>query len=777
MKFAFKHLLAKSCEDSDNPPLAATLEGHTQAVLNAFRTLFGTIDSPSRLAMQWLDFFLLPRSAFPTFYINGLFSCLLHDMGKANSGFQEMIRRKGRQLVRHEHLSAVFLQCPEIQQWIISTKDADADVIRSCVLGHHLKAKPQNNDFADYMSGVDQSRFSLDVALVTQKYLDLALSVPEISEMPSSLSLPERWNFDKDNPGTVLKDQAATKLKKYKRTLQRNPEQHQLLIATRAALIVADSAGSGLVREGKDIFSWIQGAFNNDDLLTDDSIENKILAPRQKEIETNTGKPFVWQDFQKAAGNLPDRAVLLSGCGSGKTLAAWRWIKQQVQQKPAARAIFLYPTKATASEGFKDYVSWAPEGILLHSSSQFDLQGMFENPEDRPGNGDFLVEERLFALAYWNRQIFSATVHQFLGFLQHSYRSVCLLPLLVDSVVVIDEIHSFDKALFSALKDFLKHFNVPTLCMTATLPQQRQKELAELGLTLFPQDTSAFINLHEKTSAPRYKVRSLGDDQEQVEEAVADALNQGKKILWVVNTVDRCQLISQKFSYANALCYHSRFKLEDRKKRHQKVIHSFQDQPGPLLAVTTQVCEMSLDLDADLLISEAAPITSMIQRMGRCNRRLHNPDLGTVYFYLPENMLPYDEEDMTGVESFLAAIDGQQISQEDLEDLLEKFGNNAREVKKYTAFLSDRAWAESRAKELADIKETSVQAILQIDIPEYFELLRKKEPFDGLLIPVPKYPAELTWQGEKIGRYPLITRDCYYNQNYGFSKQPYGLIL
>jgi CRISPR-associated endonuclease/helicase Cas3 len=524
---------------------------------------------------------------------------------------------------------------------------------------------------------------------------------------------------------------------------------------------------------GENITSWLHNAFNPDDLLTDRSIQEKIIAPRQKVIEQNRGQPFQWQDFQEAAGNLSDRAVLISSCGSGKTLAAWKWIEKRLEKQAKARVIFLYPTKATAGEGFRDYVSWAPEGMLLHSSNSFDLQGMFDSEDLRSGE-DFLVEERLYALAYWNRQIFSATVHQFLGFLQHSYRSVCLLPLLVDSVVVVDEVHSFDKALFSALKQLLATFNLPVLCMTATLPKQRQKELVELGLTIFPQDAATFADLHKKSSAPRYRVYSLGEYRENVEATVADALDQGKKVLWVVNIIDRCQEIARRFEYAKALCYHSRFKLEDRKERHKELINAFQEKPGPLLAVTTQVCEMSLDLDADLLVSEAAPITSMIQRMGRCNRKLENPDLGAVYFYQPDKILPYSDEDLLGSKDFLAALDGQTVSQERLEELLDAFGDSSRETERYTAFLKDRAWAQAREKELADIKETCYQVILREDIPRYWELRNNKQPVDGLLLPVPKYPEGLTRENERIGRFPRIASEDHYDKKYGFSKPPGG---
>ncbi len=772
----FSHLLAKSCPDPENPSEGATLAGHTKAVLQAFRYLFGTVEEPARLCRQWFTFFGLPDALRPVFFTTALLACLFHDIGKAGSGFQNMIRSKGRQLVRHEHFSAVLLHCPEFRRWLEEISNADIDILISSVLGHHLKAAPRNQNLAEYLLGVDYSRFSLDGESLTGLLRDMSAWGEELPPLPTTFSFPGQWDFLQENRGLELLEQTKKNLKRFHRALGHDESRLHMLMAVRAALIVSDSAGSGLTRTGEDIALWIDTAFNLEDLLTEQSIQEKILMPRQQIIEQVTGRPFQWQDFQTAAGDLPDRAVLLSSCGSGKTLAAWRWVAKRLAEQPRARAIFLYPTKATATEGFRDYVSWAPEGMLLHSSNNFDLQGMFDDDDPRAGDR-FLVEDRLFALAYWHRRIFSATVHQFLGFLQHSYRSMCLLPLLVDSVIVVDEVHSFDKSLFSALKQLLTTFNVPVLCMTATLPKQRRIELAELGLALFPRDNLDFEDLHNKAGAPRYRVELLGDHRQEAEAIVIEALEQKKKILWVVNTIDRCQEIARTFEYAKALCYHSRFTLEDRKQRHQGLVSAFQEQPGPLLAVTTQVCEMSLDLDADVLISETAPITSLIQRMGRCNRRLINPDLGAVFFYTPENLLPYSEEDMLGIQDFLSALDGQTVNQERLEELLDKFGDSARETDRYTAFIKDRAWAQSREKELADIKETSFQAILDRDISRYWQLRKEGKPTDGLLLPVPRFPEGLTWENERIGPFLRIASEVHYDPQYGFSKTSVVQIL
>ena len=53
------------------------------------------------------------------------------------------------------------------------------------------------------------------------------------------------------------------------------------------------------------------------------------------------------------------------------------------------RVIFLYPTRATATEGFKDYVAWAPEADagLIHGTAAYELDGMFANPATARSHG------------------------------------------------------------------------------------------------------------------------------------------------------------------------------------------------------------------------------------------------------------------------------------------------------------------------------------------------------------------------------------------------------
>ena len=281
--------------------------------------------------------------------------------------------------------------------------------------------------------------------------------------------------------------------------------------------------------------------------------------------------------------------------------------------------IFLYPTRATATEGFHDYVSWAPEAdaALAHGAAEYDLQDMFTSPnepDDPRARKSFEVERKLYALGFWTRRVFSATVDQFLAFVQYHYGSICLLPLLADSVVVVDEVHSFDRGMFAALKAILQTFDIPVLCMTASLPQTRRQELVEeCGLTLYDDKPG---RLGDIAGAARYQVARI--DPGKAHQQVAEALALGKRVLWVVNTVRRAQEAAQSLA-ADGLaaefyvapgvplhCYHSRFRLMDRQARHRQAIRAFQreGEGHAVLAITTQVCEMSLDMDADVLVTE-----------------------------------------------------------------------------------------------------------------------------------------------------------------------------
>ncbi|MDQ3254719.1 MAG: CRISPR-associated helicase Cas3', partial [Acidobacteriota bacterium] len=156
--------------------------------------------------------------------------------------------------------------------------------------------------------------------------------------------------------------------------------------------------------------------------------------------------------------------------------------------------------------------------------------------------------------------------------------------------------------------------------------------------------------------------------------AVRDALKNGKRVLWICNTVAKAQAVFDELrKESNAATYHSRFKYRDRVDRHGDVIDAFEDENNGIgfCAVTTQVAEMSLDLNADLLISEVAPMSALIQRLGRLNRRITTENPGSprmCLFLTPEKTKPYDELELQLAEEWIKRLTSKNgaLTQADL---------------------------------------------------------------------------------------------------------------
>jgi len=211
-------------------------------------------------------------------------------------------------------------------------------------------------------------------------------------------------------------------------------------------------------------------------------------------------------------------------------------------------------------------------------------------------------------------------------------------------------------------------------------------------------------------------------------------------VLLVVNQVRRAQVLARKLEEelgAAPLCYHSRFKLRDRQAVHTATVEAFQQQSRAALAVTTQVCEMSLDLDADLLITELAPIPALVQRLGRANRKLaRGSDFrARVIVVPPENALPYDAAELDAARRFLDAIGSSDASQRLLAGLFEIHANAERMPDAWARFLHEGYYATPGA--FRDIEERSRPCILDRDLEEARERYRARKPLDGLVVPVP----------------------------------------
>ncbi len=191
------------------------------------------------------------------------------------------------------------------------------------------------------------------------------------------------------------------------------------------------------------------------------------------------------------------------------------------------------------------------------------------------------------------------------------------------------------------------------------------------------------------------------------------------------------------------------------------------------VAVTTQVCEMSLDIDADLLITEECPITSLIQRMGRCRRgrdELKGKGPGDVLVYKPAEERVYTKDDLAGLHCFLEFLTDKEgaVSQSDLETGLDCFGPKTADAPKLNSFLASGPYAVGGEDSFRDIEAFNVQAVLMSEVSTY--LAAKKAEQFGYVLPVPRKLKPT--RDSRLPSYLFVADDTHYDPQTGLWDTP-----
>jgi CRISPR-associated endonuclease/helicase Cas3 len=632
----FEVLLAKSwwAESPEQAtPDYARLVAHLQAVELAGASI---VEIVGELVLLQLE---LPAAKWLSRLSRALkVACLCHDLGKANEGFQEMVTGKRdptRQPARHELLSALLLEDKNspFRAWALEMlkEEGDEDEIGKlldCVIGavagHHLK--------------LDQDWHKAALALRNACGLELKmlLTHPDLENLFKGQLLTQELRFSliKDEPAYLGARQLRFNLNSntWRKSLNKNTAWWRFAAAIKALLMAADVAGSAMAPAGEDIKRWVHA-----------TLSQRVKPEQMKEVVSARLRGAEPRPFQNAIGQSRKRVTLVeAGCGTGKTAAAYIWAEHHAKDK---KLFFCYPTTGTATEGFLGYVHETDvEAELVHSRSIVDLANIAQVPDDE--ENDHLM--RIESLNLWSPQVVICTADTVLALVRNNRRGLYNSPAILSGAFVFDELHAYDNQMMAAVPALIKALpGASFLLMTASLPKDRkeflQRHIDDLCEVPPPSDLEAI---------PRYEFQRAGieDAYRQAQVAVAEK----KRVLWICNTVARAQKVMQTLAKeygVSARNYHSRFKYTDRVRQHRKIIRWFNHKKirVGIVAVTTQVAEMSLDLDADLLISEIAPISALIQRLGRLNRRVTPERPGTprrAIFLTPDDAPPYTKEEL-----------------------------------------------------------------------------------------------------------------------------------
>ncbi|QOR45610.1 CRISPR-associated helicase Cas3' [Trueperella pecoris] len=380
---------------------------------------------------------------------------------------------------------------------------------------------------------------------------------------------------------------------------------------------------------------------------------------------------------QSAVG--PMLMIIEAPTGEGKTEAGLA-AAHVLGQKLGAQGVYVAaPTMATANGLFERVVDWARHSsqggtvasmYLAHSknrlSEQFqrlrfsarkeDATSLMRGSDSEENMGGLVANQWLSGSRKGLLSDFVVgTVDQALMMALKVRFSMLRHVALAGKVILIDEVHAYDAYMSQYLYRVLQwcaRYGMSVILMSATLPPAQRKKLAAAYGSALMRESQAAAEALDVSSYPlvsvvdgngvraisvpprpddaQIAVHRIDDELGVLRKTLVELLDGGGIALVICNTIRRAQEAYRELSaeYPGEVeLHHAAFIASDRSAKEDALRERLGSRarrgagrPWRQIIVATQVAEQSLDIDADVLITDIAPIDLIIQRAGRIHR-------------------------------------------------------------------------------------------------------------------------------------------------------------
>lgn len=390
----------------------------------------------------------------------------------------------------------------------------------------------------------------------------------------------------------------------------------------------------------------------------------------------------------------PGVYVIEAPMGIGKTEAALGAAYQLLTGKKARGIYFALPTQATSNRMHQRMAEFvqriAPNAIgsrLIHGNSWLlekelglspAASGRQDARDDARIGRDWFASAKRALLAPFG----VGTIDQALLGVVAAKHFFVRHYALAGKVVILDEVHSYDiytGTLIDKLISTLEGLGCTVIVLSATLTGKRRCQIVCSGneedsnesvpypLIMGRREGRPFRPVPATPPPPRDVEVVFEAGNDAVKEAAALA-ESGGCVLWVCNTVRSAQEQYQRFRAVAGERFrlgllHSRFPFWRREELESEWMERLGKNGATRCAsilVSTQIVEQSVDLDADLLVTELAPTDMLLQRTGRLWRHERDrPPTSSPRLVILEETATLDDFRKMNIRSIVETLGGK----------------------------------------------------------------------------------------------------------------------
>lgn len=371
------------------------------------------------------------------------------------------------------------------------------------------------------------------------------------------------------------------------------------------------------------------------------AIEGDEIVPSFSSFSYKFPKNWVKRNVQQIAEDYSGEDLLLmrAPTGAGKTDAALLWASKQIEQGKAERLIIAMPTRFTSNALSISVAENLSSTGLYHSSAWFNK--FHKEIKSGKVNKEIAHKEHELARQLLNPVTVCTIDHLLmaLSLTREDHHSIVFN--LANSCVVIDEADFYDQftqANILVLLEALKVLKVPVMIMSASLPESSLKMYQTTGYNV--TDIKEDVSDNQRIRCEIKEKREC-EDLTDIEDLLSLCIEKGKAIIYA-NTVAKAVAYFNWFKKKGVkpILYHSRFTEPHKKLKEEALLialgkEAWNNGTANGIAILTQIGEMSVNISADIMISELCPIDRLVQRAGRLCR-FDKEKIGELYVLIPQ---------------------------------------------------------------------------------------------------------------------------------------------